>query len=145
MTARIINQTINVESGGLVLTKLLPPKYLSKMDHVRVFSDQLLTLAIDSNLTGQDWRVLAVCLSHMEFENILDISQSELANLLQVKQQHISQSMKKLIALGCLRIEDKRGKQNIYLVNPYLAFKSRSYNHKALCEVWNSIEESTYP
>ena len=145
MTSRIFTQTINVESGATMLTKLLPPKHLSKLDHIRVFSEPLLTLAIDGELTGQDWRVLAVCLSEMQFENILDISQSELANLLQVKQQHISQSMKKLIALGCLRIEDKRGKQNIYLVNPYLAFKSRSYNHKALCEVWNSIEEPAYP
>jgi Fic family protein len=145
MTSRIINQTINVQSGGLVLTKLLPPKYLSKMDHVRLFSDELLTLAINGDLTGQDWRVLALCLANMEFENILDISQSEMEKLLQVKQTNISKSMKKLISLGCLRIEDKRGKQNIYLINPYLAFKSRSYNHKTLCEVWNSIEESTYP
>lgn len=124
-----------------MLTKLLPPKYLSKMNHVRVFSDQLLTLAIDGDLTGQDWRVLAVCLAQMEFENILDISQSEMEKLLQVGQANISRSMKKLISLECLRIEDKRGKQNIYMVNPYLAFKSRSYNHKALCEVWNSSEE----
>ena len=124
-----------------MLTKLLPPKYLSKMNHVRVFSDQLLTLAIDGGLTGQDWRVLAVCLSSMEFENILDISQSEMEKLLQVGQANISRSMKKLISLECLRIEDQRGKQNIYMVNPYLAFKSRSYNHKALCEVWNSSEE----
>ena len=137
MTARIVNQNIHLESGAMMLTKLVPPKHLSKLDHCRVFSDQLLTLAVNGNLTGQDWRVLAVCLSEMGFENILDISQTEMQNLLQVNQTHISKSIRKLIALGCLRIEDKRGKQNIYLVNPHLAFKSRSYNHKGLCEVWD--------
>ena len=142
MSSRTVTQTITLAPGAMMLSKLLPPKHLSKLDHIRVFSDQLLTLAIDGGLTGQDWRVLAVCLAEMQFENILDISQTEIVNLLQVKQQNVSQSIKKLIALGCLRIEDKRGKQNIYLVNPYLAFKSRSYNHRALCEVWNAQEAS---
>jgi hypothetical protein len=112
------------------------------MPHVRVFLDGLLTLTLDKELTGQDIRVFWVCVSEMEYENILDKTQSQLAVIAEIKQPHVAISLKKLLDKGFLRVIGHKGRQNVYRINPYIAVKTRAKNVSGLIEDWNDATEA---
>ncbi len=113
-----------------------PKKYL-KDDYARHFSSEMLGLAVDKDLSGNDLRVFLAILANLGFENILNISQQELSNQLEIHRPAIAKSIKKLISKGYLEIVDTVGRQNIYMFNPSVAFKSRAKNLKELKHAWD--------
>ncbi len=113
-----------------------PKKYL-KDDYARHFSSEMLGLAVDKDLSGNDLRVFLAILANLGFENILNISQQELSNQLEIHRPAIAKSIKKLISKGYLEIVDTVGRQNIYMFNPNVAFKSRAKNLKELKHAWD--------
>ena len=135
-----INQQINVPDGCYAMTRVIPLKHLTDMPYVRSFVDGLVTLALDKDLTGQDIRVFLVCVAEMEFENILDKTQGDLAAIAGMKQQHIGLSLKKLLAKDYLRVIGHKGRQNIYRINPSLVVKTRAKNVMGLIREWNEGE-----
>lgn len=141
MSDKIVQQNITVPEGGQVITRLTIAKHLKDHPHVRIFNEALLDVVLDEDLTGQDFRVLFYILSTMEFENFYKQSQKAIADKLGMRQQHVSKSFSKLISKNLLRVIGQIGRQNVYLINPHLAFKSRSNNYKKMLADWD--EEST--
>ena len=113
-----------------------PKKYL-KEDYARHFSSEMLGLAVDKDLSGNDLRVFLAILANLGFENILNISQQELSNQLEIHRPAVAKSIKKLISKGYLEIVDTIGRQNIYMFNPNVAFKSKAKNLKELRYAWD--------
>ena len=113
-----------------------PNKYL-KDDYARYFSREMLGLAIDKDLSGNDLRVLLGILANIGFNNILDISQQDLSNQLEIHRSDIAKSIKKLISKGYLEIIKTIGRQNIYMLNPSVVFKCRAKNLKELKHAWD--------
>ncbi len=110
-------------------------KYL-KDNYARCFLNEITNIASDKELNGTDLRVLLGIIGHLEYENILNISQKKLGEIIKIPRQEITKSIKKLISKNYLQIIDKIGKQNIYKLNPKIAFKSRAKNYKDLCNDW---------
>ena len=113
-----------------------PGRYL-KDSHVRCFSDEAIALGIDRDLSGTDLRVFLVIIGNLGYENILNISQSELANQSGICQQDISKSIKKFVSKGYLQVIDTIGRRNIYMLNPNVLFRSRAKNFKELKHAWD--------
>ncbi|MGK7882281.1 MAG: MarR family transcriptional regulator [Crocosphaera sp.] len=113
-----------------------PKKYL-KDDHLRCFSQEAIALGIDRDLSGTDLRVFLIIIGNLGYENILNISQKQLADQSGICQQDISKSLKKLISKGYLEIIDKIGRRNVYMFNPNVAFRSRAKNLKELKHAWD--------
>ncbi len=113
-----------------------PAKYLNN-SYFRCFSDEVIALGKDKGLSGNDLRVFLVIIGNLGYNNIVNISQNELASQSNIRQQDISQSIKKLISKGYLQIVDKIGRRNIYMVNPNVVFKSRAKNLKELKQAWD--------
>lgn len=113
-----------------------PKKYL-KDDYARYFSSEMLGLAVDKDFSGNDLRVFLAILANLGFDNVLNISQQELSNQLEIHRSDIAKSIKKLVSKGYLEITDTVGRQNIYMFNPCVAFKSKAKNLKHLKQVWN--------
>ena len=113
-----------------------PSRYL-KDDYARHFSNEMLGLAVDKDLSGNDLRVFLAILANLEFENILNLSQQELSDQLGIHRPAIAKSLKKLISKGYLQIIDTAGRKNIYMLNPHIAFRSRAKNYKDLCRAWD--------
>ena len=111
-------------------------RYL-KDDHARYFSNEMLGLAVDKNFSGNDLRVFLAILANLGFENVLSISQQELSGQLGIHRSDVAKSIKKLISKKYLEIIDTVGRQNIYMFNPSVAFKSRAKNLKALKHAWD--------
>lgn len=112
-----------------------PRKYL-KRDYGRYFLEEIVNIASNRDLNGTDLRVLLCIIGNLKYENILNISQKQLGEILNIKQQEISKSIKKFLKKEYLQIVDKIGRQNIYQFNPNIVFRSRAENHKNLCNEW---------
>ncbi len=97
----------------------------------------MLGLAVDKDFSGNDLRVFLAVLANLGFENVLSISQQELSSQLGIHRSDVAKSIKKLISKGYLEIIDTVGRQNIYMFNPSVAFKSRAKNLKELKHAWD--------
>lgn len=113
-----------------------PTKYL-KDDYARYFSSEMLGLAVDKDFSGNDLRVFLAILANLGFDNVLNISQQELSNQLEIHRSDVAKSIKKLVSKGYLEITNTVGRQNIYMFNPSVAFKSRAKNLKQLKHAWD--------
>ena len=114
-----------------------PKRYL-KDDYARHFSTEMLGLAVDRDLSGNDLRVLLAILANLGFENIVNISQQELSDQLKINRPAVAKSLKKLISKGYLEVVDTIGRRNVYMFNPSVAFKSRAKNLKQLKHAWDN-------
>lgn len=141
MSDKVVQQNITVPEGGQVITRLTIAKHLKDHPHLRIFNDALLDVVLDEDLIGQDFRVLFYILSTMEYENFYQKSQKAIADELKIQQPHISKSFSKLIAKGWIRVIGQVGRQNIYRINPHLAFKSRAKNYQAMLEDWDELSK----
>ncbi len=117
-----------------------PGKYL-KRNYGRYFLEEMVDIASNRDLNGTDLRVLLCIIGNLEYENILNISQKKLGEILNIKQQEVSKSVKKLLEKEYLQIIDKIGRQNIYQFNPNIAFRSRAENYKNLCNDWKEDDD----
>lgn len=141
MTDKTFNYQINVPDGCMAKTVVTPIKALSKNPHIRTFCDGLTRLATDKGLNLTDKNVLLYIAGIIDYENVLDISQAELAEQLRTNQAEISRSIKKLCELDYLRVIGRVGRQNIYKLSPYFAFKSRAKNYRMMCQDWDEVED----
>lgn len=127
-------------SGDSVINVYAKEKKHLKDNYARCFLNEITNVASNKDLNGTDLRVLLGIIGHLEYENLLNISQKKLGEILKIPRQEITKSINKLISKNYLQIVDKIGRQNIYKLNPRIAFKSRAKNHKNLCNDW---EENT--
>ena len=117
-----------------VLTK--PRKYL-KDEHIRFFQDEMIGTANDRDLTITDFRVLITILGNLDYDNKLVLSHAKLGKQIGIKQPEVTKSFKKLLNKGYIEIIDTIGRQNVYMFNPSVAFKSRAKNLKELKHAWD--------
>ena len=104
------------------------------------FAGGWLAMALDaldmlaaSDLRGDDLRVLLALLGRLDFENLIQLEQVAIAERLGMQKPHVSRSIKRLIALGCLLEGPKIGRSRTYRLNPAYGWRGSSKNHhKAL-------------
>ena len=53
-----------------------------------------------SNLSGNDFKVLMKLLSVLDYENLIQVSQADIARELDMHRQHVQRSIKRLLELG---------------------------------------------
>ena len=85
-------------------------------------------LATDKDLTGENYRVLLLLLSRLDFENWIQVTQSEITEKLQMKKQNVSRAIsllekKKIILKGA-----KIGRSYAFRLNPYFGWKGQVKN-----------------
>jgi DNA-binding MarR family transcriptional regulator len=136
---RKVSFDVTYEEGERPIFFRMPKKYLGK-DYLFVYQDFLLEIAQDKELNHTDTRIILAILSKVHYENEFSLSQADLGNLLQVAPSNISKSMLKLESKGYLFVLKTIGRQKIYMLNPYGAFRGRAKNWKELCEKWDKQE-----
>jgi predicted transcriptional regulator len=111
-----------------------------KPAYLRFFTEMAFKMAADKDFTLTDLRVFLGLLNYTDFENVIDISQQALAGDLSIDRPDLSRSIKKLISKGYIQLFATKGKQNVYRLNPYVAFKSKGKNLEALQAEFEPIE-----
>ncbi len=85
-------------------------------------------LATDKELTGENYRVLLLLLSRLDFENWIQITQSEIAEKLDMRKQNVSRAISLLELKGILLRGPKVGRSYAFRLNPYFGWKGKVKN-----------------
>lgn len=89
-----------------------------------------LRLLRTAGLGGRDYDVLFALLERLDFENLIQVSQAELARDCGMHSPHVSRSIKKLLDLGCLLEGPKIGRSRSFRLNPRFGWKGSSKGHQ---------------
>jgi biotin operon repressor len=88
--------------------------------------DALQAIAKDKDLTTEPYRVLMILLGRLDFENWIHVSQTEIAEILNMKRQQVSRAIILLEKKGILLRSPKIGRSYGYRLNPYYGWKGKS-------------------
>ena len=80
-------------------------------------------LATDKELTGENYRVLLLLLSRLDFENWIQVTQSEITEKLQMKKQNVSRAILLLEKKGIVLRGAKIGRSYAFRLNPDFGWK----------------------
>ena len=83
-----------------------------------------------SNLSGNDFKVLMKLLSVLDYENLIQVSQAEIARELNMHRQHVQRSIKRLLDLGIVLEGVKIGISRTYRLNPNFGWKGSAKGHR---------------
>lgn len=114
--------TGEVQEGFVVL---VPTKNRLKDRFTMLTGQALLMLAADSSLKQEDWRVLVAYWGSMDFENIIQTSQKDIAEILGMKKENVSRATKKLVSKNILIEESKEGRSKRYRLNTVYGWKGK--------------------
>ena len=78
-----------------------------------------------SDLGANDFKVLMKLLSVLDYENLIQVSQADIARELDMHRQHVQRSIKRLIQLGIILEGVKIGISRSYRLNPSFAGKAQ--------------------
>ena len=87
-----------------------------------------------SSLRGDDFRVLFLMMSRLEFENYIVTPQVEVAETLGLRPQHVNKSIKRLKDMEALLEGPKMGHFRSYKLNPEFGWKGSAKNHNKALE-----------
>lgn len=111
-------------------------KYLTSWGHFRMGTEMLRMLA-ESKLSVRERSVLDMLMYYLEYGNIIKTPQSQIGRDLGMEQGDVSKAIKTLISKELLKIIGRDGRKNIYMMNPWFAFKGYAKDFKGLCEQWD--------
>jgi biotin operon repressor len=77
-----------------------------------------------------DYRVLLMLLARLDFENLTNISQVEIAEKLGMQKQNVNRSIKRLIDVGCLLEGPTVRRNRTYKLNPNYGWKGSGKEHQ---------------
>jgi predicted transcriptional regulator len=90
---------------------------------------------LSENLDGSELKVLLKLLKYLDYENLIQIQQKEIAEELKMDKSNLHRSIRILINFGVILKGPKIGKSCSYRLNPNFGWKGTAKNHqKALKE-----------
>jgi DNA-binding Lrp family transcriptional regulator len=95
-----------------------------------MFQNALVEVSKNRALTGMDRRVLFYMIGVMEYENLVRLTQRQIAEELQSSQQEISKSIQKLYDEGYLLVDEVYGSAYIYKISEDLVWKGKTENRE---------------
>lgn len=87
-----------------------------------------------AGLQGRDYDVLFCLLECLDFENLIQVSQQDIANELQMERTHVNRSIKRLVELGLILEGPKVGRSRTYRLNPGFGWKGSAKHHREALE-----------
>lgn len=132
MTTRKLGQ-VDLDTGEVLeegFIAYIAPKRQNAFGGWIAMAQNMMEVVAKSNLTGNDFKVLMLVLSKLDYENLLVLNQSELAESLKMPRTHFSRSMKKLIDEGIILKGPRIGVSRSFRLNPTYGWKGTATNHK---------------
>jgi DNA-binding IclR family transcriptional regulator len=88
-----------------------------------------------ADLSGADFRVMAALMARLDFENLIQVQQVEIAEHLGMQKQNVGRSIKRLVEMGILLEGPKIGRSRSCRLNPNFGWQgSAKGHHRAIQE-----------
>lgn len=85
-------------------------------------------LATDKDLKGETYRVLLLLLSRLDFENWIQVTQTEISEKLEMKKPNVSKAISILEDKSIILRGPKIGRTYAFRLNPYFGWKGKVRN-----------------
>ena len=122
--------TIDLDTGELVEgmnvwcpTKKTGFQLLYGWRYCIMAQDAMTMIAADKDLTGETFRVFLHMAGRLDFENYIRITQTEIAEALDMQKQHVSRAIKLLKSKNILLRGPKIGQSYSWRLNPNFGYK----------------------
>jgi predicted transcriptional regulator len=135
MSSKKIGQ-IDLNTGELIegYIAVLQPKTKNGFKRHFTMNQEALDI-ISENLEGSELKVLLKLLKYLDYENLIQIQQKEIATELKMDKSNLHRSIRILVNLGVILKGPKIGKNCSYRLNPKFGWKGTAKNHqKALSD-----------
>ena len=76
-----------------------------------------------------DNRVIMYLMSKLDFENLIQVQQTAIAEALGMQKQNVNRSIKRLLAMEVILEGPKIGRSRCYRLNPHFGWKGTAKNH----------------
>lgn len=122
-------KTGEVEDGALVW---VPRRNISQFGKgwFQMAQDTMRRLNAERKTLGLEGIVVFNALmARLDFENYIQVSQSEVAEELEMQRSNVSRAVKRLVDLGFIKTGPKVGRSYTYQLHPELAWKGRGNTH----------------
>lgn len=93
-------------------------------------------LLAKSNLTGTELKVLLFIFARLDYDNFVQITQKNIADLLNIKRPHVSTAISKLVKMKILE-KEKVGTSNFYRLNAEIAWKGKPEKLNNIIDIRN--------
>ena len=141
MAKQIRVEQTDLETGEVVqMVALKPtraPHPFRKEGFVQMSQAAMLELA-QNPVSGEAMRVLMALCAVLDFENFIQLSQTDLAKLINMQQPHVNRAMAELLERGIIIKGMKVGRTYTYRLSPTFGFKSKGSNFQKLM---NDVQE----
>lgn len=135
MAKQIRVEQIDTDTGEVVsLVALKPskaPHPFRKEGFVQMSQAAMLELA-QNPVSGESMRVLMALCAVLDFENFIQVSQKDLADLIGMEKQNVNRAMGELVERGIVIKGTKVGRTFTYRLSPTFGFKSKGSNFQKL-------------
>src|ERR1700733_9275022 len=85
---------------------------------------------LSENLEGSELKVLLKLLKYLDYENLIQVQQKEIAEELKMHRSHLNRAIARLIEIGIVIAGPKIGKSCSYRLNPNFGWKGTAKNHQ---------------
>ena len=96
-------------------------------------AQEAMMMLAQSNLTGNDMKVMWAMLARLDYENLIQVNQAEVSEQVGMNRHNVNRSIKKLIELGVILEGVKIGISRSYRLNPNFGWKGSAKGHRRLC------------
>ena len=93
-------------------------------------AQEAMMMLAQSNLTGNDMKVMWAMLARLDYENLIQVNQAEVSEQVGMNRHNVNRSIKKLIELGVILGGVKIGISRSYRLNPNFGWKGSAKGHR---------------
>ena len=93
-------------------------------------AQESMMMLAQSNLTGNDMKVMWAMLARLDYENLIQVNQAEVAEQVGMNRHNVNRSIKKLIDLGVVLEGVRIGISRSYRLNPNFGWKGSAKGHR---------------
>ena len=93
-------------------------------------AQEAMMMLAQSNLTGNDMKVMWAMLARLDYENLIQVNQAEVAEQVGMNRHNVNRSITKLIELGVVLEGVKIGISRSYRLNPNFGWKGSAKGHR---------------
>ncbi len=131
-------QQVDTETGEVVdgyVAVLMPKRRNAFGQDWHAMAQSAWDMIATADLSGADFRVMAALMARLDFENLIQVQQVEIAEHLGMQKQNVGRSIKRLVEMGILLEGPKIGRSRSFRLNPNFGWKgSAKGHHRAIQE-----------
>lgn len=107
--------------------------------------EMIRAIASSRELTGEALRVLFAMLEHVDYDNVILVSQVHLSEICAISRPAVSRSIKRLVDFGVLGVRQLPGGTPVYVLSPALAWKGDRTRREAALLAFESARGEALP